>query len=330
MSNDLGLDHSDLEIDDALQGAAEGAILLAQVDVGRDPGAGSSSSEQPSGNAPGISVIAPDRDARIYLAAPASLEEIRLDGNDLLLIQPDGSQIRITGGALTVPTFIIGDIEVPQEVLIAALAANGFDVAAGPGGALSLSPQAPAGSGGELEPSSDATLVGDVRGVLGLLGDSAEAEDQSFEEGSDVPAAQDATITPNRTNNAPVVSGAVTGAAVEDGASVSLSALANASDVDAATVLTVVDLPATLPAGVNYDAATQRFTLDPSAAAYQSLAAGAVTTVPVTYGVSDGIATTPASVSWTVTGTNDAPVVSGAVTGTAIEDGSSVSLDALA
>ena len=28
----------------------------------------------------------------------------------------------------------------------------------------------------------------------------------------------------------------------------------------------------------------------------------------MTYGVSDGIASTPASVSWTVTGTNDAPV----------------------
>ncbi|MDP3523656.1 MAG: cadherin-like domain-containing protein, partial [Hoeflea sp.] len=142
------------------------------------------------------------------------------------------------------------------------------------------------------------------------------------------PASVSWTVT--GTNDAPVVSGAVTGAAIEDGSSVSLDALANASDVDAGAILSVVDLPATLPAGVNYDAATQRFTLDPAHAAYQSLAAGATTTVTVAYGVSDGTATTPASVSWTVTGTNDAPVVSGAVTGTAIEDGSSVSLDALA
>ena len=35
----------------------------------------------------------------------------------------------------------------------------------------------------------------------------------------------------------------------------------------------------------------------------------------MTYAVSDGITSTPASVSWTVTGTNDAPVVTGAVTG---------------
>ena len=37
-------------------------------------------------------------------------------------------------------------------------------------------------------------------------------------------------------------------------------------------------------------------------------------TVTVQYGVSDGMANTPASVTFTVTGTNNAPVVSGPVT----------------
>src|SRR5207249_1390580 len=85
-----------------------------------------------------------------------------------------------------------------------------------------------------------------------------------------------------------------------------------------------------LPAGVSYDAATHSFTLDPASAAYQHLAAGAQTTVTVSYGVSDGIATTAASVSWTMTGTNDAPVVSAAVTGSATEDGTLATLNALA
>src|SRR5919202_1340706 len=100
------------------------------------------------------------------------------------------------------------------------------------------------------------------------------------------------------TNDAPVVIGAVTGTATEDGAKSTLNALANASDVDDNTTLSVVNVPATLPAGVSYDAATHSFTLDPSGAAYQHLAVGQTTTVTVSYGVSDGTATTAASVSW--------------------------------
>ena len=113
-------------------------------------------------------------------------------------------------------------------------------------------------------------------------------------------------------NHAPVVSGAVAGTAVEDSALSTLDALDNASDVDANTTLSVVNLPASLPPGVSYDAATHSFTLDPSNAAFQLLGPGATTIVTVNYGVSDGLAATPASVSWTVTGTNDAAVLSSA------------------
>ena len=65
-----------------------------------------------------------------------------------------------------------------------------------------------------------------------------------------------------------------------------------------------MDVPENLPAEVIYDSETGTFTLDPSNAAYQSLAAGQQIVVEVSYNVSDGIVTTPASVSWTVTGTN--------------------------
>jgi len=137
-------------------------------------------------------------------------------------------------------------------------------------------------------------------------------------------------FTVTGTNDAPVVTGAVTGSATEDGASVTLNALANASDVDAGSTLSVVSVPGTLPAGVTYNAGTHSFTLDPSHSAYQSLAAGQTLDVTVNYGVSDGVATTPGSVKFTVAGTNDAPVVTGAVTGSATEDGASVTLNALA
>src|SRR5262249_10116282 len=53
-------------------------------------------------------------------------------------------------------------------------------------------------------------------------------------------------------DNAPVVDGPVTGNATEDGAPVALNALANASDPDSGTTLSIVNLPATLPAGVSF------------------------------------------------------------------------------
>jgi len=139
------------------------------------------------------------------------------------------------------------------------------------------------------------------------LGASGKATDTLTVTSLDGTASQIITVSIVGANDAPVVSGAVTGTATEDGAASVLSALGNASDVDVGDALDIVGLPATLPAGVSYDAATRSFTLDPTDAAYQSLRAGATTTVTVSYGVSDGTATTPASVSWTVTGTNDGP-----------------------
>jgi hypothetical protein len=77
--------------------------------------------------------------------------------------------------------------------------------------------------------------------------------------------------------------------------------------VDAGAVLSVTGI-GTLPAGVSFDAATQSFTLDPAGAAYQSLAAGEQRSVSVGYDVTDGVASTATSMTWIVTGTNDAPV----------------------
>jgi VCBS repeat-containing protein len=123
------------------------------------------------------------------------------------------------------------------------------------------------------------------------------------------------TVKLTGTNDAPVVSGVVTGAATEDGTGVTLDALKNASDADAGAVLAVVDV-STLPPGVTYDAATHSFTLDPAHSAYQSLAEGKTQTVKVEYNVSDGTTSTAAFVSWTVTGANDAPTGGVSVAGT--------------
>ena len=126
------------------------------------------------------------------------------------------------------------------------------------------------------------------------------------------------TITP--VNDAPVVSGTVTGNATEDGAVLSIDALINASDVDTGDTLQVTGVPSILPAGVTYNAATHAFTLNGSNAAYQHLAAGATQTVTVSYGVTDGALTVPASVTFTVAGVNDAALIGGTVTGSVKED----------
>ena len=133
-------------------------------------------------------------------------------------------------------------------------------------------------------------------------------------------ASKTIAVTVTGTNDAPVVSGSVTGTATEGAAKSSLSALANASDVDATAALSVTNVGA-LPAGVTYNSTTKAFTLDPTNAAYNSLPAGATTTVTVNYQVSDGTVSTPASVSWTVTGTNDVAVITGTSTGAVTEAG---------
>jgi VCBS repeat-containing protein len=138
-----------------------------------------------------------------------------------------------------------------------------------------------------------------------------------------------AHLTITGVNDAPLVIGAMGATVFEDAAPAQIDALSQVIDVDHGAVLTVVNVPALLPAGVSYDAASHSFRLDPADAAYQSLAQGEVQTVSVSYGVTDGIATTAARVDFTIIGTNDAPVVSGAVTGTPNEDGAVVSVNAL-
>ncbi|WP_210205756.1 VCBS domain-containing protein, partial [Hoeflea marina] len=112
--------------------------------------------------------IEPDAQNRVLLSANVSLENIRVDGDDLILVQADGSEIRILGGALDIPTFVVGDTEIPRDVLVAALNANGFDVAAG---SNSVAPQAPAGSGSQFQDGEGGGIGGEGPATLALLGD---------------------------------------------------------------------------------------------------------------------------------------------------------------
>ncbi|KOF14089.1 hypothetical protein AC244_28875 [Ensifer adhaerens] len=82
--------------------------------------------------------ISADASNVVHLPAGASIEKIKVVGTDIVLEQPDGSTITIQNAALKVPTFVIGDAEIPRETLVAVLGENGINVAAGPDGSISV------------------------------------------------------------------------------------------------------------------------------------------------------------------------------------------------
>ncbi|WMR32852.1 tandem-95 repeat protein, partial [Metapseudomonas otitidis] len=130
-------------------------------------------------------------------------------------------------------------------------------------------------------------------------------------DGSNASASRDVTITVTGSNDAPVVSGAITSVTNEDAQPYSINLLQNASDVDAKDVLSVINLKQIgtgNTAGVTFDAASNSLKVDPSA--YNYLAKGQNLVLNYEYEVSDGhggLVKTSASV--TIEGRNDAPVV---------------------
>ncbi|WP_315975114.1 cadherin-like domain-containing protein [Microvirga yunnanensis] len=194
-------------------------------------------------------------------------------------------------------------ITITEDVGTGPLAIGAQDV---DGGALSY--QVKAGS----DPARGAVIFDQVGGTFTYVPHANVTGSDTFtiaiSDGRGGTVEQVVNVAIMAINDAPVVAGAVSGTATEGAGPSLLNALARASDVDAGTTLSIVNLPSTLPAGVSYDAGARAFVLDPTHGAYQALAAGATTSVTVNYAVSDGTVATPASVSWTVIGTNDAPL----------------------
>ncbi|PBB42797.1 hypothetical protein CK222_16845, partial [Mesorhizobium sp. WSM3866] len=136
----------------------------------------------PAGNAPApntaVSNVAHEYHAEagnvVKLPANVSIDDIKVDGHNLVLVQPDGAEIVIKDGALNVPTFIIGDVEVPRVALIAALEASHVDVAFGADGSISAGGNgAPGSAGGDF--SVPPGGIGDGFGLTALLPPTALA-----------------------------------------------------------------------------------------------------------------------------------------------------------
>jgi VCBS repeat-containing protein len=120
------------------------------------------------------------------------------------------------------------------------------------------------------------------------------------------------TVTIKGTNDAPVV--VADTAAVQEDLTITATGnvLTNDSDVDQGTVLSVANAGVfagqygqlTLQADGSYT-----YALDNAALSVQSLAAGQVVTETFAYQATDGITSTPSTLTVTIKGTNDAPVV---------------------
>ncbi|NVD40135.1 VWA domain-containing protein [Ensifer sp. HO-A22] len=160
--------------------AADGKVgrLVAQAGAGAaeepqllDPATGTpAKGAEPSLQTPPMpATISADASNIVHLPAGASIEKIKVVVADIVLEQPDGSTITVQNAALKVPTFVIGDAEIPRETLVAVLGENGINVAAGPDGSISVvSNQS---SGGDF---SDADGdIGQAGPVIDLLAPTA-------------------------------------------------------------------------------------------------------------------------------------------------------------
>lgn len=152
----------------------------------------------------------------------------------------------------------------------------------------------------------------------------------TVDDGQGGTVSQDVTVTITGTNDAPVVSGALASTAAEGAAGYSLDLLAGASDVDTGETATlsaqnVVGLSAGLTLSGN------SLVVDPADAAFQSLAVGESTVITVSYDVVDVQGAFVAQTATvTITGTNDAPTVSAALSSMVAEDSAGYSLNLLA
>ncbi|WP_339732723.1 Calx-beta domain-containing protein [uncultured Gimesia sp.] len=140
--------------------------------------------------------------------------------------------------------------------------------------------------------------------------------------------AQTATITITGMNDVPTVGAAVSSSVTEDDSSYSLDLLAGASDVDLSDILSVSGL--TLVSGDASGIIQNGNSLDITLSAYKSLAVGEIEVITYSYNVTDSNGGVMAQIATiTITGVNDAPTVSAAVSSTVTEDDGSYSLDLL-
>jgi len=139
---------------------------LAQVETNQSAGALSAA----TATQPGDRTILVEENVA-ELPSGTSIETIEIDGDNLVLVQPDGTRVIIENAALHVPTFVMDNVEIPQEALVAALEASNINVAAGPDGTLTATAAGSTSGGGNFGEAIPG--IGDAGPPIDLLGPTA-------------------------------------------------------------------------------------------------------------------------------------------------------------
>ncbi|WP_037217963.1 DUF5801 repeats-in-toxin domain-containing protein, partial [Rhizobium sp. IBUN] len=142
----------DIHEDASIETSARQGVEVAQADNNQQPEKTDRVPAAPQTAAASAhpAEIVPDQNNVAHLPADVSIDDIRVEGNNLVLIQAEGTEIVIVNGALHVPTFLLGEVELPQQAVIAALEQNNINVAAGPDGSYSAHSGSPS-SGGNFD-----------------------------------------------------------------------------------------------------------------------------------------------------------------------------------
>ncbi|MFS2155213.1 VCBS domain-containing protein [Rhizobium sp. Rhizsp42] len=174
---------SDIHQDARLQTSARDGVEVAQAGTtqasdqqgaqstettGRLPAAQEAAAAAPAGQ------VVPDQNNIAHLPAGTAIDDIHVRGNDLVLVQADGTEIVIVNGALHVPTFLLGEVELPQQAVIAALEQSNINVAAGPDGSYSAS-SSPSSSGANFQDATPGN-AGDPTQLASLLADTQQVD----------------------------------------------------------------------------------------------------------------------------------------------------------
>ncbi|SCB31799.1 T1SS-143 repeat domain-containing protein [Rhizobium multihospitium] len=153
--------------------------------------------------------IVPDNGNIVHLPPNTSIDDIHVEGRNLVLIQADGTRIVIINGALHVPTFLIGEVTLPQQAVVAALQQQGINVAEGPDGSVH------AGNSTDSGHQFTDSQAGNPRTPLNLLGLLGPGDIIGGGSGSDLSGTQTRVpfIDPQATETASLVErGSSTGA----------------------------------------------------------------------------------------------------------------------
>jgi len=187
---------------------------------------------------------------------------------------------------------------------------SSLEVSAVNGDAISVGAFIDLADGGRVLVGSDGSIQFDADGDFEALA-TGDTEVVSFTYAATDSAGNTTTatafITVTGTNDDPVVAAGVMVEADEDGAAFSVDLLEGASDVDASDDLSVENVTG-LVSGVILVGTS--LSVDPTDAAFQSLAEGETQVIVVSYDVVDGNGgSVGQTATITITGTNDAPSV---------------------